>query len=132
MLEPHLHHVPQDEVFARHDLGMGHLGRHLEAQAALHDPIEEQALLVHHGVGGQARQDAPHRHQRGDAGGGVLGVELRDDRIGLPPDLGATGHASPGGIDSIENVLGRGLAAEELERLGPRPATAAAEVAKAL
>ena len=74
------------------------------------------------GSAGSERQPLAHRQQRGDAGGGVLGVELRDDLIGQPPDLGAAGHAGPGGIDAVDNVLGRRLAAQERERLGPRAA----------
>ena len=47
--------------------------RHLETQAALHDPIEEQALFVHHGVTGKVAS-RPQRQQRRDAGGGVFGL----------------------------------------------------------
>ena len=48
---PHRRDVPQRQGLARHDLGLGHHRLHLEAEAALQDPIEEPALLVHHAVG---------------------------------------------------------------------------------
>ena len=61
-----------------------------------------------------------------------MSVELRDQLIRQTADLPAPRNAAPGRIHPIQNIFARRFALEQPERLRPRPAGAAAEIAKAL
>ncbi len=52
-------------------------------------------------------------------------IEFGNDLISQFANVGAAGHTAPRGINAIKDAIGGGIAVQGLERLGPRPVTAA-------
>jgi hypothetical protein len=112
--------MAQLHAFARHDLGAIRYGVDLEADARLDDPIELLALVTHQAIRGERGQPAADREQRGQGGGCVLRAEARNGLVDRPRDVGASGHAVPCRVHSVEEIPRRRVPVEQHERLDPR------------
>ena len=83
-----------------------------KAEAFLHNLVELLPFFVHHRTACKRRQIRPQLEQRRHARGRIVRVELRDDFVRLFANFRAAGHARPGGVNAIHDVVGRRLAGE--------------------
>ena len=105
--------VMQGDGLAGHDLGLRHEGLHGEPETGLNEVVELGALVVEQRIRGQPGQLGADCEERGDGGRRNFRVEFRRGVLGEPVYLGATGHAVPGHVHAVHEVLRGGLAAHQ-------------------